>query len=233
MAKLLGEFQTLHTQVLAVRSLVALHIKQRVSVVDEISPIRTVRDILSLTMSGYEEAMSCSHWSWKTRKALWTIRAGRTRVPTLTWDSNTHMFYKRNQIVFLFLALMFSSTHQADQQVQCLPFCQVGQQNREDPPSLNSQVHLVGLSASSNKGSFIRWPCFDVLVVILLLMGRNGCTELKLVYICAPGSPSRPGEPGGPRLPGWPETPGGPRSPLTTMGAAGTPGSPGGPSDQM
>lgn len=61
MAKLLGEFQTLHTQVLAVRSLVALHIKQRVSVVDEISPIRTVRDILSLTMSGYEEAMSCSH----------------------------------------------------------------------------------------------------------------------------------------------------------------------------
>lgn len=59
--KLLGEVKTLHTQVLSVRSLVALHVKQRISIVDEISPIRTVRDVLSLTVSGYEEAMSCSH----------------------------------------------------------------------------------------------------------------------------------------------------------------------------
>lgn len=42
-------------------SFVALHIKQRISIVDEISPIRTVWYILSLTVSGYEEAMSCSH----------------------------------------------------------------------------------------------------------------------------------------------------------------------------
>lgn len=49
------------TQVLSVGSFVALHIKQRISIVDEIRPVRTVRDVLSLTVSGYEEAVSCGH----------------------------------------------------------------------------------------------------------------------------------------------------------------------------
>lgn len=56
-----GQIKTLHTQVLSVCSFVALHIKQGISIVDEISPVRTVWYILSLTVSGYEEAMSCSH----------------------------------------------------------------------------------------------------------------------------------------------------------------------------
>lgn len=159
-AKLPGEWKTLHTQVLPVRSLIALHIKQRISVVDEISPVGTVGNIPSLAVSGYEEAMSCSHWSRKTRKTLWTIWAGRTGVSTLTWDPNI-IFYRRKEIVFVLspmlraiLALPCSFTHRADQQVRCLPFCQAGQQNREDPPCLDSQVHLVGLSAGSEKRVF-------------------------------------------------------------------------------
>lgn len=181
-AKLPGEWKTLHTQVLPVRSLIALHIKQRISIVDEISPIGTVGNILSLAVSGYEEAMSCSHWSRKTRKTLWTIWARRTGVSTLTWDPNTVIFYRRKEIVFVLspmlraiLALTCSFTHQADQQVQCLPFCQAGQQNREDPPSLDSQVHLVGLSAGREKGSFKKWPGSDVLPVGLLRTGWNRC----------------------------------------------------------
>lgn len=156
-------------------SFVALHIKQRISIVDEISPIRTVWYILSLTVSGYEEAMSCSHWSWKARKTLWTIWARRTRVSTLAWDSNTLIFYKWKKKKKSVLDLMFSFTYQADRKVRCLPFCQVVHQNREDPPSLDFQVHLVGLSVGSNKGSFNRWPRFVVLTTKLLVMGWNRC----------------------------------------------------------
>lgn len=56
-----GDIKARPTQVLSVGSFVALHIKQRISVVDEIGPIRTVRYVLSLAVSGYEEAVSCSH----------------------------------------------------------------------------------------------------------------------------------------------------------------------------
>lgn len=185
-AKLPGEWKALHTQVLPVRSLIALHIKQRISIVDEISPIGTVGNILSLAVSGYEEAMSCRHWSRKTRKTLWTIWARRTGVSTLTWDPNTVIFYRRKEIVLVLspvlraiLGLTCSFTHQADQQVRCLPFCQAGQQNREDPPCLDSQVHLVGLSAGREKGSFKKWPGSDVLPVRLLRTGWNRCICLQ------------------------------------------------------
>lgn len=56
-----GDIKARPTQVLSVGSFVALHIKQRISVVDEIGPIRTVRYVLSLAVSGYEEAVSCRH----------------------------------------------------------------------------------------------------------------------------------------------------------------------------
>lgn len=60
-AKLPSEMKTPRTQVLSVCSLIALHIKQRISIVDEIGPIGAVWYILSLTVSGYEEAMSRGH----------------------------------------------------------------------------------------------------------------------------------------------------------------------------
>lgn len=130
--------------------------------------------------------------------------------------------------------LAFSFTNPADQQARGLPFCQAVHQNQEDPPSLDFQVHLVGLSAGGNKGSSNR-------CLVLSFLQQNGSKQAKtevlmlkatLGRIGVPESPSRPGGPGGPRPPGEPGTPGGPRSPLTTMGAAGMPGSPGGPRGQ-
>ena len=37
------------------------------------------------------------------------------------------------------------STHQADRRVRCPPFCHLVQQSQEVPPSLDFQVHLLGL----------------------------------------------------------------------------------------
>lgn len=131
--------------------------------------------------------------------------------------------------------MTFGFTHRAGRQVRCLPFCQAVRQNQEDPPSLNFQVHLVGLSAGSNKGSSNKRPSFVSSQNKIASGGLNLtclCTKLYISHIFVPERPSRPGGPGGPRPPGEPGTPGGPRSPLTTMGADGMPGSPGGPRDQ-
>lgn len=51
----------LHTKVLSMCSLVALHIQQGIAIIDEVSSLRTVGHVLSLTMTGDEEAMSCRH----------------------------------------------------------------------------------------------------------------------------------------------------------------------------
>lgn len=86
-----------------------------------------------------------------------------------------HSYFTNGKKKKSVLDLMFSFTYQADRKVRCLPFCQVVHQNREDPPSLDFQVHLVGLSVGSNKGSFNRWPRFVVLTTKLLVMGWNRC----------------------------------------------------------
>lgn len=51
------ETKILRTKVLSVRPLVALHVQQRVSVVDEASSFGTQRHILTLAVSGDEEAV--------------------------------------------------------------------------------------------------------------------------------------------------------------------------------
>lgn len=61
------------TEVLSVRPLVALHVQQGVSVVDEACSVWTEGYVLTLAVSGDEEAVGCRSGSWKTRSALWTV----------------------------------------------------------------------------------------------------------------------------------------------------------------
>lgn len=51
----------LHTKVLSVCPLVALHVQQGIAIIDEASSLRTVGHVLTLAMSGDEETMGCRH----------------------------------------------------------------------------------------------------------------------------------------------------------------------------
>lgn len=50
-----------HTQVLSMCPLIALHIQQRITIIDQASSVGTEGHILTLAVSGDEEAMSCRH----------------------------------------------------------------------------------------------------------------------------------------------------------------------------
>lgn len=67
---------------------VALHVQQGVSVVDEVGSLRTEGHVLSLAVTGDEEAVGCRHRPWQTRKTLRTVGTRRTRVPRLTYGQN-------------------------------------------------------------------------------------------------------------------------------------------------
>lgn len=53
--------------------LVALHVEQGVAVVDGVSSLWTDGNILTLAVSGDEEAMGCRDCSCDTGRTLWTV----------------------------------------------------------------------------------------------------------------------------------------------------------------
>ncbi|KAK9524986.1 hypothetical protein VZT92_017341 [Zoarces viviparus] len=63
----------LRTEVLSVSPLVALHVQQGVAVVDEASAVGTVGHLLTLAVSGDEEAVGRRDRSWRTGNSLWTV----------------------------------------------------------------------------------------------------------------------------------------------------------------
>ena len=75
------------TQVLAVRPLVALHVEQRVAVVEDLGARRTLGVVCGLTVPGHEEAVidrrgaRGSHGSWQP------VRPGRTREASGAWKT--------------------------------------------------------------------------------------------------------------------------------------------------
>lgn len=62
------------TEVLAVSPFVALHVQQGVSVIDEVGSVGTEGHVLSLAVTGDEEAVGCRHRAWQTRRTLRTVR---------------------------------------------------------------------------------------------------------------------------------------------------------------
>lgn len=79
------------TEVLAVSPFIALHVQQGVSVIDEVGSVGTEGHVLSLAVTGDEEAVGCRHGAWQTRRTLWTVGTWWTRVPTLTCDKTANM----------------------------------------------------------------------------------------------------------------------------------------------
>lgn len=68
-----SKLSLLRTQVLSVGPLVALHVQQRVAVVDQAGAVGTEGDVLALTVSGDEEAVGCRDGSWSTGETLRTV----------------------------------------------------------------------------------------------------------------------------------------------------------------
>lgn len=63
----------LHTEVLSVCLLVALHVQQRVAVVDDPGSVRAAGNVLTLAVPSDEETVGCRPRSWETRRTLWAI----------------------------------------------------------------------------------------------------------------------------------------------------------------
>lgn len=82
---------TRRTEILAVSPFVALHVQQGVSVIDEVGSVGTEGHVLSLAVTGDEEAVGCRHRAWQSRGTLRTVRTWWTRVATLTCDPRTNM----------------------------------------------------------------------------------------------------------------------------------------------
>lgn len=83
-----NSFTIRRTEVLSVSPFVALHVQQGVSVIDEAGSLGTEGHVLSLAVTGDEEAVGCRHRPWQTRKTLRTVGTRRTRVPRLTYDQS-------------------------------------------------------------------------------------------------------------------------------------------------
>jgi len=67
-----------------VGSLVALHVQQGVSVVDEAGSVGAVGHLRTLAVPGDEEAVGCGEGSWRTGNSLRTVGTRGTGVSPLT-----------------------------------------------------------------------------------------------------------------------------------------------------